>query len=73
MKQKIIDTVYLCTSITGALLVALNIGTQMLGYTLFLISSIAGIFLLLRSNASKSLIIVSAVFAMINVIGIIRA
>lgn len=68
-----LDIVYMTTSITGALLVAANIGAQLVGYTLFLISSLTAIFLLTRSNASKSLIIVNLVFALINLVGIIRS
>lgn len=56
----------------GAILVALNIGQAQLGYTVFLISSLAGIYLLLKSNASRSLLAVNVMFMIINIVGIMR-
>ena len=73
MKKRLADIIYLASSAIGALLVALNIGMQLEGYALFLISSISGIYLLLKSDASRSLVWVNAMFAVINIIGIIRA
>jgi hypothetical protein len=72
MKMKIVNFVYLATSIVGALLIAANIQANLIGYVLFLISSILGAYLVTISNASRSLLIVNIVFAIINVIGIVR-
>lgn len=71
--KRLIDVVYLMTSIAGATLVALNIGQQLLGYILFLISSIAGAYLIIHSNVSRSLLTVTAIYFIINLVGIIRA
>lgn len=71
--RKIVDAAYLLTSMTGAALVASNIGAQFWGYLLFLVSSICGIYLVWNSNASRSLLWVNAMFAVINVFGLIRA
>ena len=67
------DTIYLVSSISGAILVALNIGLQLEGYIVFLISSVAGIYLLLQSNASRSLVVVAVIFMVVNIVGILRA
>ena len=71
--KKVVDYVYLISSIVGAALVASNAGVQLAGYTLFLISSLCALYLLRLSNASKSLWIVNGMFALINLFGIIRA
>lgn len=71
--KRLIDGLYLASSIVGATLVALNVGAQLAGYSLFLLSSCCALYLLRDSNASRSLIIVNGVFAVINLIGIIRA
>lgn len=72
MKRKLLDYGYLASSLAGAALIALNLGTQVLGFTLFLVSNILGVVLLKGSTASKSLILVNVVFALINVVGIVR-
>lgn len=71
--KRIIDAMYLIFSVAGAVLVALNIGYQLVGYILFLLSSILGSVLILGSNASRSLLTVNIIFAIINIVGIIRA
>lgn len=73
LAHKVTNFIYLSSSIGGALLVALNIGAQVFGYVLFLVSSLTGIILLRKSNAPKSLLIVNIVFAVINTIGLFRA
>lgn len=71
--KKVIDNVYLITSIVGAFLVAINAGYQVIGFSLFLVSSLCGCYLVVNSNASRNLLYVNMMFAMINVVGIIRA
>lgn len=73
MIKRILDAIYLISSVLGAVLIAANVGAQLLGYCLFLVSSIIAVYLLHRSNASRSLMIVNVIFAVINLIGIIRA
>ena len=70
--KKLIDVIYLVTSITGALLIALNVGSNVHGYLLFLISSCCGAWIALKSNVSKSILTVNIIFACINVLGLIR-
>lgn len=71
--KAILDIIYMVSSIGGAAVVAANIGAQVLGYTLFLISSVTALILLLSSNASRSLVVVNSIFTVINVVGLIRA
>ena len=72
-RLRIADVIYLGSSMVGALLVALNIGLQFEGYALFLVSSISGSYLVLKSNASRSLLWVNGLFAIINIVGMVRA
>lgn len=72
MLKKVADAVYLVGSIAGSALIASNAGMNQIGYVLFLLSSLAGIYLLKNSNASKSLMIVTIYFSVINTIGLIR-
>lgn len=69
----LIEAVHFLTSVGGALLIALNIKMAVLGYSLFLVSSCTGSFLLIKSDASKSLLTVAIVFGIINVLGLVRA
>lgn len=67
------EVVYLLSSLTGALLIALNVGMQFEGYLVFLLSSILGAYLVIISNASRSLFAVHLMYAVVNIIGIVRA
>lgn len=69
----VVSTIYLVAAISGAVLVALNIGMALLGYTLFLISSVLGGWLAHNSNADRSLVYVNIIFGFINIVGIVRA
>jgi hypothetical protein len=71
--KRALDAVYLTGSFVGAALVALNVGLQVWGFVFFFMSSIAGILLLRNSNASWSLMVVTVYYAIINLVGIIRA
>ena len=71
--KKICDFVYIVGSFGGALLIALNIGMNLFGYLLFFLASLASLWLLSKSNASRSLFIVAVGFAIINLIGVFRA
>jgi len=70
--KHVADVIYLLGSIMGATIVALNIGQAQAGYIVFLFSSFAGLYLLLKSNASRSLLAVHIMFMAINVLGIVR-
>lgn len=71
--KKVIDYVYIISSILGAVVIASNTGTQFVGYCLFLLSSLCTLYLLHLSDASKSLWIVNGMFAVINLYGVIRS
>lgn len=72
--KKTIEILYTSSSVTGAYLVATNnTELRLLGYCLFLVSSLSYIWLLLKSNASWSLSAVSAMFLLINVKGIVSS
>jgi hypothetical protein len=66
------DAIYLITSGAGASAIALNLNINVLGYALFLVSSIVGFYLAYNSTASRSILAVNAMFGIINVIGLIR-
>lgn len=72
--KQLIDIIYTASSLLGAYLIATNDPSlRLLGYLSFLTSSLTGIWLLLRSNASLSLSIVAGAFLLINVKGIISS
>lgn len=71
--KRVVEVIYFLSAFAGAILVALNIGLQLPGYILFLVSSVAGSYLVLISDASRSLLWVNVMFAIINVVGIVRA
>ncbi len=73
-KTKLIaDTVYLIGNMSGSILIASNIGLNVFGFMLFTVGSLAGVYLLKNSNASKSLLFITCYFLVVNVIGIIRS
>ena len=71
-RKQFIDIIYLVTAFAGAIIVASNIGHARLGYSIFFVSSLAALYLLAISNASRSLIAVNILFMGINIYGIIR-
>jgi len=71
-RKQIVDIIYLVTAFAGAIIVASNIGQARLGYSIFFVSSLAALYLLAISNASRSLVVVNILFMVINVYGIIR-
>lgn len=72
--KKLIEVLYTASSLLGAYLIATNDPTlRLLGYIAFMTSSLTGIYLLLKSNASLSLAIVSFAFLLINIKGIITS
>ena len=73
VKKRLAEIFYFASAAAGALLVALNIGYQLEGYIFFLISSFLGSYLVLISDASRSILWVNVMFGVINIIGIIRA
>lgn len=67
-----LDWVFLFGQISGSLLVAANIGLNVLGYTCYLVSSIAGIALMWGTTVAPSILVITMYFAVVNTIGIIR-
>lgn len=72
MIKKFAEAVYLATSAIGATLIALNVNANVLGYCLFLVSSVVGGYLAYNSNASRSILTVNVMFGIINIVGIWR-
>lgn len=68
----IADFVYISGSLIGSGLIASNTGLNVFGYCLFFVSSLAGVYLLRGTNASKSLLVVTLYYAAVNLIGIYR-
>lgn len=71
-RKQIIEWLYLVTAFVGAIIVASNIGQARLGYSIFFVSSLAALYLLAISNASRSLVVVNIFFMGINIYGILR-
>jgi hypothetical protein len=71
MKQ-LLDIVTLGGAMIGSGIIAFNLGINQIGYVFFLASSIASWFLLKQSNASKSLVLTTLWFMVMNVIGMVR-
>ncbi len=69
---KILENGYRVTSIVGAILIALNVSLNVLGYSLFLASSLIGAWLAYKTKAPRSFIEINLVFALINIIGLVR-
>ena len=70
--KKVYEGIYLVTSFLGAGIIAANVNANVLGYAIFLIASITGGYLAYYSNVSRSVLVVNAMFAVINIIGIVR-
>ena len=71
-RKQLADIIYLVTAFVGAIIVASNIGQARLGYSIFFVSSLAALYLLAISNASRSLVAVNILFMGIDIYGIIR-
>jgi len=69
----IADYVAVLGAVSGSTVISLNIGINEVGFVLFLLSSIATIYLLHISDASKSVHFITFYFLIANIIGIIRA
>ncbi len=70
--KTLLDVLVLVGAIGGSTLIAANVGMNVIGYVLFLISSVSSLLLLRQSNASKSLVLVNLYFTAMNVLGIFR-
>jgi hypothetical protein len=69
MLNKVLSALGLLAGILGALMVAMNAGLFVLGYTLFLTSSIAWVVYAYRTK-QINLMIMNIVFGLINIIGL---
>ena len=70
--KRILETVALGGAVIGSTLISLNIGMNVLGYLFFFLSSVASVWLLKMSDASKVLIAVQFWFMITNIIGSVR-
>lgn len=71
--KSVIDFVFVGTSLVGAYCVATNDPTlRLIGYILYLISSLASIWLITKSNVSRSMLFVTICFLVINVYGLLK-
>ena len=69
MLDKVLSTLGLTAGVLGALMVALNAGLFVLGYALFLTSSIAWVVYAIRSKQTN-LMFMNLIFAFINALGL---
>jgi hypothetical protein len=67
------STVALGGAVVGSVLIAANVGLAVLGYVLFLASSIAGVYLLVTTkNAPQALVYQNLFFIVVNIFGLVR-
>ena len=71
--RNIASTVALGGAVGGSVLIAANVGLAVLGYVLFLASSVAGVYLLVTTlNAPRALIYQNVFFIVVNIFGLVR-
>jgi len=71
--RNLTSAVALGGAVGGSVLIAANVGLAVLGYVLFLASSIAGVYLLVSTkNAPQALIYQNLFFIVVNIFGLIR-
>ena len=70
--KRLLDVVALGGAMIGSVLLAANISISGYGYVFFLASSIAGMFLLRKSNASRAMFWQMVFFTGMNLFGIVR-
>ena len=68
--KKILDIVALGGAMIGSWLIAGNSGMQVYGFMFFLASSLASTYLLVKSDASKALLLTNLWFIGMNIRGI---
>ena len=72
MVETTLGAVALACNVAGSLLIALNIGTITLGYVFFIAGVLPATYLLLVSNANRTLILTNLYFFAVNIFGIFR-
>lgn len=70
--KKVLDVVALGGAMLGSMIIAFNLGHNVIGYFFFLASSIASLLLIQKSDVSKSIYLQCLWFIGMNIIGIIR-
>ena len=73
MIKNIASIVALGGAVGGSVLIAANVGLAVVGYVLFLASSVAGVYLLVTTrDAPKALIYQNVFFILVNIFGLVR-
>ena len=73
MIKNIASVIALAGAVGGSVLIAANVGLAVLGYVLFLASSVAGVYLLVTTlNAPRALIYQNVFFILVNIFGLVR-
>jgi nicotinamide riboside transporter PnuC len=67
-----LGTLSLLANVAGSFCVALNLGTVTLGFMLYLVGLVPATYLLLRSNANRTLLLTNVCFFIANIIGLFR-
>lgn len=70
--RMIADIIAVGGSVIGSTLIASNTGYNASGYVFFILASIATLYLLSVSTASRSLYVVNLYFVFINLVGLMR-
>ena len=67
-----LEWIFTLGQVFGSIIIASNLGINVLGYVFFLASSIAGIVLLRGTHAARSVVLVNVYFTVVDTIGIVR-
>jgi hypothetical protein len=71
--RNLASTIALGGAVCGSMLIAANVGLAVLGYVLFLASSIASVYLLATTkNAPQALVYQNLFFIVVNIFGLVR-
>lgn len=72
MIDKILGVGVVVTAMIGSTIIAMDIGLNWLGYSVFIIHSVLALTILERSKAPMSIVITTGYFAVVNLVGVVR-
>jgi hypothetical protein len=70
--QTALGLLALASNVVGSLLIAINTGVAAVGYAFFIAGVVPATYLLLISNANRTLILTNVYFFGVNILGIFR-
>ena len=70
--ETLLGLLALACNVIGSMLIAVNIGAAAVGYAFFIAGVIPATYLLLVSNANRTLVLTNLYFFGVNILGIFR-